>query len=152
MAAVKPTSIADLWDAQDDRSAVFTFDITEEDPENPKKRAIVETITIRGKSDYDEEYEDYLNEEINALNREFDALKEKYGEDYEDYVDLQLYRSTRVRLLALTVPEDRKLWDSVEDHRGAKMGVRLMSTMTERFEQAFQEKQTDRPTGGGKRS
>lgn len=132
MASVKSLSLNSLWDKQDQSAVTFRY-----------KTKSGEEIQIRSKADLDEEYETYLDEERLRLG----IIKG----DSSSYDDVHLAQLTRVGLLAITLPEDRGLWDEVENDRGP-MGSQFMSTIEKQIQESIVGKKGEDPTGGQKRS
>lgn len=131
--AIKPVTINSLWDAQDSKAVSIDYKIEDTG----------EVITIRGKSDLDDEYETYL-----------ENARKELGIDDEnpDFAEVSFVDITRMNLYAITHPEDRELWAKVEEAKGEPMGAYLMEALTEKMSEKIIEKKQADPSGGPKRS
>ena len=133
MAASKSINLSTLWDKQDKKAAVVTF-----------KTKDGEEIEIKGKSDLDEEYENYL-----------DSERERLGiipGDNDSISDIHMTQLARVSLLAITTPEDRHKWELLEEDRGETLGAFLMQELEEQMNEGLIAKKGEGPTGVQKRS
>lgn len=133
MAAAKTINLNTLWDKQDKKAAVVTL-----------KTKDGEEIEIRGKSDLDEEYETYLDEQRTRLG----ITKG----DETSLEDVHMTELARMSLLAITHPDDRDKWEIFEQDRGEQMGAFLLQELEQQMQEGLIAKKEEGHTGAQKRS
>jgi hypothetical protein len=133
MAASKTINLSTLFDKQEKKAAVVTF-----------KTKDGEDIEIRGKSDLDEEYETFMDDERSRLG----IVK---GNE-ESLEDVHMTELARIALLAITHPDDRDKWELFEQDRGEKLGAFLLQELEQQMQEGLIAKKEEGRTGAQKRS